>query len=660
VSQAQPLPPERRPIGARDLAMLAAGLAIVIAPHALRAPVWLTALSAALIAWRAAALAAPRLLPSMGVLLAVALLGMGGVWLEYRAIFGRTPGITLLVLFAGLKALESRNQRDAAALVFLTWFLAITNFLYTQSIPTALGMLAAVGVSIATLVGLAAPRRAPRANLRTAAVLVGQAVPAALVLFLLFPRVQGPLWGLPQDAYTGISGLTDQMAPGNLSQLTLSDAVAFRVDFRGDLPPRRTLYWRGPVLWDFDGRTWRIGSPALADLPAPKNGTRIEYSVLLEASNRSWLFALESPALLPPRTRYLDDGQIVALTPVRTRLRYDMVSLLEADPVAGEDEADLARARRLPAGFNPRARALAARWRADAATDEQVLQRAIEYFRAERLQYTTQPRLLGRDSVDEFLFETREGFCEHFASAFAFLMRAAGVPARVVMGYQGGDMNPVDNRFTVRQADAHAWTEIYLEKRGWLRVDPTALSVPQRLDEGLARAVAETGALPLMMRPEMAWLRTLRYNWEALTHQWNLLVLAYNPDRQRELMAWIGMRDADWLELASTLLALLGAFVLALFAWMLRQTARPDPVQAAWRQFCRKLGARGVARAPHEGPRDYAERAARMLPSRKGAIRDVAALYVALRYGPAGSGGESARAESVVQLRRMVKELSFG
>jgi len=656
MSTAQPAAPDQRPLAWRDFALLAAGLAIVIAPHALRAPWWLTLLTAALIGWRGAAIAHRSLLPSSWPLLAIVVLGMLGVWLEYRAIFGRTPGIMLLVMFGGLKMLESRSQRDAAAVVFLTWFLAITNFLYTQSIPTALGMLAAVATTVAALVGLAAPRRAPRANLRTASLLIGQAVPAALVLFLLFPRVQGPLWGLPQDAYSALSGLSDSMAPGNLSQLTLSDAIAFRVDFTGEAPARRNLYWRGPVLWDFDGRTWRVGSPGLADLPEPKNGQRVEYSVMLEPHNRNWLFALETAELLPPRARYLDDGQIISPQPIRARMRYDMVSRVEADPVADEDAPSLARALRLPQGFNPRARALAERWRASSAGDRQVLARAIEHFRGERLQYTTEPRLLGRDSVDEFLFDSREGFCEHFSSAFVFLMRAAGVPARVITGYQGGDMNPVDGRFTVRQSDAHAWSEVYLVGRGWTRVDPTALSVPRRLDEGLARSVAAAAALPLILRPEMEWLRSLRYNWEALTHQWNLLVLGYNPERQRELMSWLGMRDADWLELASTLLAALGAFVLLLFAWMLRRFVRPDPVQAAWRQFCRKLGARGVARAPHEGPRDYAERAARMLPSAQEPIRRVAALYIALRYGPAAS----TQTQSVVQLRRMVKDLSFG
>ena len=651
---AQPPAPAVRPIGGRDLLVLLAGLLIVVVPHALRAPWWLTLLTLVLYAWRAAALSNRSLLPPGWVLLAVAALACGGIWLEYRAIFGRTPGIMLLMMFSGLKLLESRNQRDAAAVVFLTWFLAITNFLSTQSIPTAIGMCAAVATSIAALVGFAAPRREWRANLRTVRLLLAQAVPAALALFLLFPRVQGPLWGLPQDAYAGMSGLSDTMAPGSLSQLTLSDAIAFRVEFQGAAPRRRALYWRGPVMYDFDGRTWRPGSAAFAELPPPQGGTRFDYAVLLEPHNRPWLFALETAASLPERARYLDDGRIVALQPVRARMRYEMSSVVDAEPNPAEAGRYLRRALRLPPGFNPRATALAEGWRAASADNARIVARAIEYFRGERLQYTTEPPLLGRDSVDEFLFVTRQGFCEHFSSAFVFLMRAAGVPARIVTGYQGGDLNPVDGQFTVRQSDAHAWAEVFLADRGWLRVDPTALSVPGRVDAGLARSVPADNPLPLLMRSEIEWLRTLRYNWEALATQWDLRVLGYNPDRQRELMAWLGMPGADWLELTSTLFALLGVFVLGLFAWMLRRFVRPDPVQAAWNLFCRKLGARGVARSPQEGPQDYSERAARDLPSASEPIRRIASLYIALRYGKEASPG------SVVELRRMVKELEFG
>ena len=646
--------PGMRPIAWREYLLLVAGLMLAAGPHALRAPLWLIALTLFLYAWRGMATGSPRLLPARWMLVTIVVLGMAGIWLEYRALFGRTPGMMLLVLFSGLKLLESRHQRDAAAVVFLTWFLAITSFLYSQSIPTALGMCAAVAVSIAALVSCAAPRRAPRANLRTALVLLGQAVPAALVLFLLFPRVQGPLWGLPQDAYAGITGLSDTMAPGNLSQLTLSEAIAFRVDFQGDMPRRRTLYWRGPVMWDFDGRTWRPGNPRLTELEPALGGTRVEYSVLLEPHNRNWLFALERPVSVPAQARYLDDGQIISLTPVRSRISYEIASAIEAEPSPAEENQMLERAKRLPPGFNPRARALAEGWRAASASDAQVLQRAIEHFRRERLTYTTEPALLGRDSVDEFLYDTREGFCEHFSSAFVFLMRAAGVPARVVTGYQGGDLNPVDRKFTVRQSDAHAWSEVFIAGRGWIRVDPTVLSVPLRLDAGLARALPAGYAMPLLMRPELEWLRGLRHNWEALSHQWNLLVLGYNPERQRELLSLLGVKGADWLELTSALLALLGIFVLGLFAWMLRGMVRPDPVQRAWNQFCGKLGAKGVARSPHEGPRDYSERAARSLPSAEEPIRRIAALYMALRYGRERSAAQEQ------ELRRRVKELEFG
>ena len=646
--------PAPQPLGRHEFTLLAAGLLIVGGPHALNAPWWLILLTLTLYAWRGAGVWNRSLLPSRWMLVVIVLLGTAGIWLEYRALFGRLPGVMLLVLLSGLKLLESRHQRDAAAVVFLTWFLAITNFLYTQSIPTAIGMCAAVAASIAALVTCAAPRRAPRANLRTAWLLLGQAVPAALVLFLLFPRVQGPLWGLPQDASAGVTGLSDTMAPGSLSQLSLSDAIAFRIEFKSPTPRRRALYWRGPVLTDFDGRAWRLGYPSFAEPTTPTGGTRVEYSVLLEPHNRNWLFALDRATSLPEQGRHLDDGQIISLTPVRTRMRYEMASAIDAEPRPSELRRVLERARRLPAGFNPRARALAESWRAAAADDSEVLRRAIDHFRRERLLYTTEPPLLGRDSVDEFLFDTRQGFCEYFSSAFVFLLRAAGVPARVVTGYQGGDTNPVDGAFTVRQSDAHAWSEVFIAGNGWIRVDPTALSVPGRVDAGLARAVATGDALPLLMRPELAWLLTLRYNWEAVSHQWNLMVLGYNPDRQRELLSLLGIRDADWLDLASTLLATLGVFILGLFAWMLRRMVRPDPVQSAWNDFCLKLGAKGVARAPHEGPRDYSERAARSLPSADEAIRRIAALYVALRYGR-----EQPPAE-VVELRRMIKELEFG
>jgi transglutaminase-like putative cysteine protease len=646
-----PLAPDARSVGVRELAWLTGSLLLVAAPHGLRAPGWLMLLTLCLFAWRFWYTLNRAPLPPRWLVLGAAAVAMLGIWVEYRTLFGRQPGIILLVVFSGLKLLETRTHRDAAMAAFLGFFLIITNFLYTQSIPTAVLMAAALLALTVTLVGFSAPQRSLRANARSAGLLLAHAAPAALVLFLLFPRVQGPLWGLPQDAYSGMTGLSDTMTPGNLASLAQSDAIAFRAEFDGEPPPHAQRYWRGPVLWDFDGRTWTMMPTALVNFVPPSGGRLYRYDIVLEAHNRPWLFAIESAASVPERARATPDGQLFALVPVRSRLRYEASSAVGATRGTEEDPRLLARARRLPQGSNPRASALAADWRAASASDAEIVSRAIAFLRQGRYVYTLEPSLLGASPVDDFLFTTKEGFCEHFSSAFVFLMRAAGLPARVVTGYQGGELNSVDQIITVRQSDAHAWAEVFLAGRGWVRVDPTAAAVPGRIETGLARVVPQTTALPLMMREELEWLRGMRDRWEALAHQWNVWVLGYNPERQRDLMNLVGMRDADWRSLTAALFTVLGAMTLVLLAWSLGRLARPDPVQRAWRAFCRKLATRGVERASYEGPRDYASRAARALPASRRAILRIGAQYIRLRYGPHASR------TGVARLRRMVREL---
>ena len=650
MSTPHPLAPEARAISARDLAWLVLALAIVGAPHALRAPWWLALLTAALYGWRALVLRWRQPLPARWVLLMIALVAMLGVWLEYRTVFGRIPGIVLLLLFSGLKLMEARTHRDAAAVVFLCYFLLITNFLYSQGIWEALVLCVALGVITTTVIGFSAPQRSLRSNAQSAATLLAHAAPAALLLFLLFPRVQGPMWGLPQDAQQAVTGLNDTMTPGSVAELAQSDALAFRAEFVGPIPPPRQRYWRGPVLSEFDGRTWSAAPPLVARHdPRLRGGTALRYSVLLEAHHRRWLFALESPAQRPPQSNFSLDGDLLSIAPVRARLRYEMTSVADAEPDPEEDARLLRRALRLPAGYNPKAKALADEWRRASANEGEILARAVDFFRSSKLAYTLEPPPLGQDSVDEFLFSTRAGFCEHFASAFVFLMRSAGVPSRVVTGYLGGDPNPIDGILTVRQSDAHAWAEVFLAGRGWVRVDPTAAAVPARLESGLARSIPGSSALPLLMRPQLEWLRGMRYNWEALVHRWNVWVLGYNPERQRDLMSRLGMPEADWRSLAAMLLGTMCVFAALLVAWSLKRVVRPDPIQAAWLRFCRKLDARGLSRAPHEGPRDFAERAMRGIPSSSAVIGRIGELYIALRYGrePAPT--------DVVELSRLVR-----
>jgi hypothetical protein len=371
---AHPLAPEQRAVSARDIGWLLASLALVVAPHALRQPWWLTLLTLCLYGWRGYFVLNRAPLPSRWFILGIAVVAMIGVWFEQRTLFGRTSGVMLLVLFSGLKLLETRSHRDAVVVAFLAYFLIITNFLYTQSIPTALLMCAALYLITATLIGFSAPQRPVRANLRTAGILLAHAAPAALALFLLFPRVQGPLWGLPQDAYAGMTGMSDQMAPGNLAKLVLNDAIAFRAEFRGEPPAQRQLYWRGPVLWDFDGRTWKAGPAALARYEPPESGgTVFRYAVVLEPHNHEWLFALEKAATLPERARFTVDGQVLSAFPVRARMRYELTSIAVAQSRPDEAPSLLRRALRLPAGYKTRATALAQEWAGARATQPQKL-----------------------------------------------------------------------------------------------------------------------------------------------------------------------------------------------------------------------------------------------------------------------------------------------
>jgi protein-glutamine gamma-glutamyltransferase len=627
--------PKPGPLPLPLLLLLALGLCLVVAPHTLRLPGWVNGTVAALLVWRIYLGWQQAELPRRWLLLLLALGQLVGVYYTFRTIFGRDAGVTLLVLLLALKLMETRAHRDVFVVIFLAYFVALTNFFYSQTIPTGLYTVLTVLVITAGLVGFNARARPILENVRTAGWMLAQAAPLMLLLFLLFPRVQGPLWGMPQDAFGGLTGLSDTMSPGSISRLSQSDAIAFRARFTGAQPPHTELYWRGPVLWHFDGRTWRAAEPRLRkDLLLRALGDPVQYEVTLEPHNRHWLFALDMPAQLPPDARVTADYQLIALRPVRSRMRYEMRSYANYRATGASDREDLRDALALPPGSNPRAQRLAREWRASSPDDAAVVRRAIQFFRSSNFTYTLEPPLLGRDAVDEFLFDTKEGFCEHYASSFAFLMRAAGVPARVVTGYQGGGLNPVDGYMIVRDSDAHAWAEVWLGEQGWVRVDPTAAAVPVRIERGIADAVPDSSVLPSIIRQNLGWLRSLRNSWEALANQWNQWVLGFNPDRQREMLSWLGMQQPSWQSMAVLLFWSVGGVILATALWLLFRMRRESAVQRAWLRFCGKLRRAGLERAPSEGPLHYARRVAGRLPQRAESIRDIADLYVELRYGP--------------------------
>jgi transglutaminase-like putative cysteine protease len=646
---------------ARIRAWLLAAVVLVVMPHLQRLPWWLVAfvITAALLALLRVRHPEWQLPRTLLVLVTVA--GGGGVLLHYETLLGKNAGVALLVVMLLLKLLEVRNPRDVRLVIFLCYFLVITNFLFTQTLPMALYLfLATLVITAALAAGTTAGTVMPaRYYLRLAGVLLAQATPLMLVLFLFFPRIEGPVWGLPEDAWAGMTGLDDSMSPGSISRLVQSDAPAFRARFMERTPPAGERYWRGPVLWHTDGRNWSAGEPERllqATDPTPQNdAAAFEYGITLEPHNKHWLLALDLPVAVSIPAILTLDHQILAYRPVRKRIHYTAIS--SSRIAAGPLDTDLRTAAlQLPDGISSRVLKLAHTWREQSASDAEMVRLALAHFNKQAFVYTLEPPLLGADPVDEFLFVTQRGFCEHYAAAFVVLMRSAGIPARVVTGYQGGEYNPLGDYWLVRQSDAHAWAEVWLPEEGWRRVDPTAAVAPARIEHSLNPQAGTAGAAAGFRIPESDLLgrnlRRLRYLVDAVNNQWHEWVLSYGPQQQLEFLATLGMEKASWKHMAIALLLLTGTLLLGIALWMLlRQPLSKDPVQRAWLQFCKRVAQHGLVRQPGEGPRDFAHRVATARPALAGRVNAITGLYVALRYGrPTGHPGPAtARLQQLVR-----------
>ncbi len=618
-------------------------LFLVLVPHVPRQPPWiiLSWLGFALLSLYTARTGRQPVGRVLKMLLALA--GTAGVLLHYGTVVGPSGGVALLTYLSGAKLVETHTPRDRLGLLFVGFFLLVAHFLDGQSMVTAgymvLASLALVAGMIATQTGATA---SPpwRATLTLAGRLMLQALPLALLIFVLFPRMQGPLWGMPQQV-AARTGLSDQMSPGDISQLILSDELAFRVEFKGTPPEPRQRYWRGPVLWDFDGRAWR--TPSLPRAPMPEAmgiGEPVRYGLTLEPHQQRWLPLLGLPARLPDLPgnpgQLGVDLQWQVRDPIQQRLHYEVETYPEYQLEPDLPPRLRARALALPAGGNPRARELARGWLDTAANDEAIVKQALALFRAQPFFYTLNPPRLGESSVDDFLYRSRRGFCEHYASSFVFLMRAAGLPARVVTGYQGGEQNPLGKHFIVRGRDAHAWAEVWLAGRGWVRVDPTAAVAPERVERGVIAALP-TGEHPGgLARLGGDWLRPLRLGLDLLNNHWNQWVLGYDQERQRQLLSAFNPLLAHWQSMVWALGMGALLIVLLLSASLLPRLARVhhDAASRDYLRFCRSLARLGLPRGAAEAPEDYARRAGDWRPDLGRAIDNITRLYLASRYGP--------------------------
>ena len=633
---------DKPPLSGETLFWLCGGMALSILPHVRHMPFWILALAGALILWRLGGelrhwpVPEPRFPALRHALVLIVVASFAGVFGHYHTLVGREAGTSMLVLLGGLKILETRSARDFYISTFLAYFVIVTNFFYTQTIGTALYMTVTVLVLTTALITYNDHRRSQKfvQRIRYACSLLLQAVPVMLVLFLLFPRISGPLWGLPKDAYAGLTGISGSMEPGSISQLAQSSEVAFRVQFDGPLPDRAKLYWRGPVLWHNNGHKW-TRSRSLYTGPAQIRiaGEPLHYTVTLEPTNQLWLFALEMPERPPAEGNFFTDFQLQARQPVQQRLRYELTSHTDYYLDAGSS-TELRRALQLPRGAHPQAVNLARTWRASGEEPEALVRRALGMFNQEKFYYTLTPPLLAGDNVDEFLFGTRQGFCEHYAGAFVVLMRAAGIPARVVTGYQGGEFNPVGNYLIVYQRDAHAWAEVWLDQRGWVRIDPTAAVAPQRIMEG-------TAGTPLMDIPAVFGsnrfsrdiLQNLSLVWDAVNNQWNQWVISYGPQKQTQFLEQIGLKKIGFGMLSLILAVSVGILLTAVMIWLLQGQVLPrDPARQLYDQFCRKLARVGTERRLEEGPLDFVRRAGRRHRKLCVEMNEITRLYILARY----------------------------
>ena len=647
----------------RDTLFLMGAVLLSALPQALYLPLWCSAGFFILFTWRLGLIFSGRELPGAALRTVAAAAIIGAVFAQYHTLLGREAGVALLVLFLGLKLMEMRARRDLFVVIFLCCFLLLTGYFHSQGIWMAAATMLAVLTLVASMLTMQfRQEEIPISKrLRYASLLLLQAIPVAAALFVLFPRPVGPLWGLPDDAYSGRTGLSESMSPGEIAELAQSEDVVMRVHFDERSPHTSRMYWRGPSFGEFDGRVWRPARYGASSPPQPEVRMRagdndvIRYTATMEPTSSRWILALETATRVPAvdnrRIMIAPSFELVANDVLGERLRFEGEAHLDAQTGRNESPLSLQNWLALPPGYNPRTLEMAARWRADGDASVQALvERAMDWLRRDRFTYTLTPPLLGRHTVDEFLFETKSGFCEHFSSAFVVLMRALGVPARVVTGYQGAEQNELDDYWIVRQSNAHAWAEVWSDTRGWIRVDPTSAVAPDRIERGSTGARSREAAATRGLGGA-DWLRGWRLNLDALTHQWNQWVLSYDKSKQQSLLNRFGLDITDWREAAGAMAGVLGLLLGAVALTTLRPRTPKDPVERQFDEFCQRLASIGAERFPYETANTYLYRIERLLdPDQSALAHDIVATYNRLRYDL----GSSQR-DLLDHLKRMVR-----
>jgi transglutaminase-like putative cysteine protease len=595
--------------------------------------------------------------------LMLAAIGLFAIFASYGTLKGVEPGISLLVVLVSLKVLEAHTAREFQVMVLMGWVLCLCGFFLSQDFVIALSLLTAFALLLVALIQFyrGSSPGAFWPPLGTTCKILVQAVPLVVLLFVLFPRINTGLRVDFRANRLASSGFSDRLSPGSIAALANSSEIAFRAEFPGSTAtPPGSMYWRGAVMWHCDGLEWRAPyvpvsvSRSARQLP---RGNTIRQRITLAPHGARWMFALDRPFEIPPGAILARGDYLWSVQTIRKARRYEVVSAVGAvgkELTPGERREAL----ELPPSISPAVRDLTQSWTTQNSNPRAIVNSALQFFQTQGFRYSLTPGEYKSNDLEQFLFRRRVGFCEHYAASFATLMRLAGVPARVVVGYLGGEYNDLGHFFLVRQADTHAWCEVWLPDSGWTRVDPTTAVAPGRANLDFTSFLETRGVSGQMQSPRSAFFTQLarsalftnaRLALETLSYEWDTRVLAFDADVQEVLLDSMGLANRGPFVLIVEILIVAIALLVIYFGWMqLRTRSRADQVKALYERFCRKAARLGVRRDPWEGPADFSRRAALLLPDQSERIRQISNIYIALRYAPESAGGA---------LDRFVKEV---
>ncbi|PWQ95392.1 transglutaminase TgpA family protein [Leucothrix pacifica] len=669
-----------RQVTYRGMVWLLAAQLIVMLPFAFNLPVWLVPVMLAATYWRIRVIKGHSAQPKLLVRLFVITLGVAGVLASDMTLLSLDTMVSLLLLGFAFKSLEVVKQRDALVVVFIGYFLVAISFLFSQSILAgAYGVISLIILTGALIANQQSPAQqlsqyATRSSLSTAALMLLQCLPLMALVFVLMPRFS-PLWVIPSFESHAKTGVGDTMAPGDIANLSKSDELAFRVSFTDKTPAADELYWRGLVLNHFDGVTWSqleheydtedLKSELSFKQPWESDnielrGDPMEYEAIYEKTGQPWLFTLTPTTRASGKILQLGDYRVMSRGDIQSSLLMKAISY--PDAIRDVELTDYSRkvALQLPETGNPKSRELAKQWRAEAGSDQAYIDKVLDHYHQENYYYTLRPPLLGdSDTIDKFLFESLRGFCSHYSGSFVFLMRAAGIPARIVVGYLGGEWSESGDFVSIRQYDAHAWTEVWLAGKGWVRIDPTARVAPSRVEGGLEAAVEYEGSFledQLFSVRQFKWLDGIRAKMDAIQYGWKRWILGYDKASQANLLKMI----LDKLS-SVPLAALVGLLFLGIFLlWfvmlgLMKKRSYEAYEHRLYRKFCKQLEKRGIKREPKQTATEFALLASQKVPDKADDILSFSLLYQRLCYEPNGTTDGQ---DSLKKMRRLLRQIA--